>query len=91
MIENVFLKIKFLQKHTLLEKSFIQHFTCWIWIYFDLDLKLVYFIIQNYQETRERKEADWPGPFLIETSAIHGCFIIENKNKCAVLEPRYMI
>ena len=40
----------------------IQHYTCWI--YLDLDLHLVYFIMQNYPVTREWNEDDWLVPLL---------------------------
>ena len=40
----------------------IQHWTCWI--YLDLDLNLVFFIMQNNQFTREWNEADWLDPLI---------------------------
>ena len=39
---------------------FIQHCTCWI--YSDLDLNFVVFIIQNYQFTREWNKGNWMDP-----------------------------
>ena len=44
------------------KNSFLQHYTCWI--YLDLDLNLVYFIMQNHPVTREWTQADWLDPLL---------------------------
>ena len=40
----------------------IQHYTCWILLYFDLHM--VYCIMKNYPVTREKDEADWLDPLL---------------------------
>ena len=41
-----------------------QHYTCFILL--DVDLHLVYFIMQNYPVTREWDEVDWLDPLVMK-------------------------
>ena len=52
----------------LIKVNFIQHYTCWIYV--DLGIILVYFIMQNYPFSRAWNEADWLDPLWLRSYRI---------------------